>query len=170
MIFQNDQIDLAELSQSDSIDFQPLKTSYKTLQIIQLCNFITVLSIAGSIFHLINDYPNFVLIIFLAVLFLLFIFNLIVIRIGFSHKGYAVREHDVHYKTGFINRKVVSIPVNRIQHMEIRQGVISRLLKLSKLKLFTAGDSSSDLSLRGISPETAEELKQMLTEKINKDA
>ena len=155
MIFENNQIDFSELPQSDSIDFQALKKSFKTLQYVQWSIFFIILLIGGFVFYEIKDLPNTVLIIFLIVLFLLFVYTLIIIHIGFPYKGYAIREHDVHYKTGLINRKLITIPVNRIQHMEIRQGVIARLLKLAKLKLFTAGDSSSDLSLKGISPETA---------------
>lgn len=169
MIFENNQIDLSELPQSDSIDFQALKTSFKTLQYVQWSIFFIILLIGGFVFYKINDLPPISLIIFLIALFLLFIYILIIIHIGFPYKGYAIREHDVHYKTGLINRKVITIPVNRIQHMEIRQGVIARLLKLAKLKLFTAGDSSSDLSLKGISPETAQEIKELLTEKINQN-
>ncbi len=167
MIFHNEEIELSKLPQCDTIDFQPLLRRYKKLQNIQTVIFFIAFLVGGFVFYKFNDFPGLFFIIFISALTVFTASKLILIQLGFPHKGFAIRVHDVHYKTGFINRKVITIPINRIQHMEIRQGVVSRMLKLAKLKLFTAGDSSSDLSLRGISPETAQQLKELLTEKIN---
>ncbi len=167
MIFQNEQLELSSLPQSEKVEYTRLLSKYKTLQFIQLSIFLIVSLIAGTLFYLVKEIPTWLFVSFIAALFLFGILRFIIIHIGFPYKGYAVREHDVHYKSGYLSRNIVSIPINRIQHMEIRQGVISRMLKLSKLKIYTAGNSSSDLSLKGISPETAGQIKQLLSEKIN---
>ena len=169
MIFQNSQLDIEAIPQSESIRFEQLLPAYKKLQIIQACIFSFNLSVAAIAFNYFGNFPKFVFPAAIGIIVAWLLLKIVLVLLGFPYKGYAIREHDVHYKTGYINRKVITVPVNRIQHMEIRQGVISRLLGLSKLKLFTAGDSSSDLSLRGISPETAQQLKEMLTAKINKN-
>lgn len=169
MIFKNAQVEIAELPKSNSIQFEALLLKYKKLQFIQAIILFIIISVVIFVFDLINDFPSFLRYTAWGFWAIWTILRLILIHVGFKFKGYAIRELDVHYKSGFINRKTITVPVNRIQHMEIRQGIFSRILGLSKLKLFTAGDSSSDLSLRGISPETAQQLKEMLTAKINHD-
>jgi membrane protein YdbS with pleckstrin-like domain len=86
---------------------------------------------------------------------------------GFPLKGYALREHDIVYKTGLIYRKNTTIPFNRIQHIEIRQSMIARMLGISKLKIFTAGGQGSGLFIHGLSPETAQQLKDFLSKTAN---
>ena len=85
------------------------------------------------------------------------------VELGFSRKAYLLRDHDLVYRTGYIMQKTTAIPKNRIQHVEIRQGVLLRIFKLSKLVVFTAGGSSSDLSISGLEPEVAEKLKEHIS-------
>ncbi len=84
---------------------------------------------------------------------------------AFPLRGYLVREKDISYRSGLIFREVTTIPYNRIQHSEVSHGPIARKMKLSTLKIFTAGGSSSDLSIHGLDAEEAEKLKEWLTEK-----
>ena len=44
---------------------------------------------------------------------------------------------------------------SRIQHLEIDEKPISRIFGLSSLSVYTAGDSSDDLVIRGIGKEIA---------------
>lgn len=76
--------------------------------------------------------------------------------------GYAFTATEVHYRTGALWRKQVSVPVNRIQHVEISQGVIERGLELAKLVLYTAGGSGSDLAIPGLPTAEAERLRSQL--------
>lgn len=84
---------------------------------------------------------------------------------SFPLRGYFVREQDISYRSGILFREVTTVPYNRIQHSEVSQGPLGRAMKLSTLKIFTAGGSASDLSIHGLETETAERLKAWLTEK-----
>lgn len=81
--------------------------------------------------------------------------------------GYVLNPTEVHYRTGALWRKQVSVPVNRIQHVEISQGVIERGLKLAKLVIYTAGGSGSDLAIPGLPLTTAEALRSQLLLQVN---
>ena len=59
-------------------------------------------------------------------------------------------EHDAIYKSGLISETTTIIPFNRVQHVALHQGFISRKLGLASIELFTAGGSSSDLEIPGL--------------------
>lgn len=88
--------------------------------------------------------------------------------LGFPKKGYLVREKDISYQKGLITYKLISVPFNRIQHVEINQGILAKIFKLSSVKIFTAGGNASDLSIPGLPVEVAQKLKAFLSDKISK--
>lgn len=87
---------------------------------------------------------------------------------AFPRRGYLVRERDVSYRSGLIFRDVVTVPFNRIQHSEVSHGPIARMMNLATLKIYTAGGSSSDLSIHGLDPSEAEKIKDWITTKTSK--
>jgi len=56
-----------------------------------------------------------------------------------------------------------------VQHLRIDQGPIERKFNLSRLKIFTAGGNSSDLSIPGLDPITSNKLKQFIVAKTGMD-
>lgn len=74
--------------------------------------------------------------------------------------GYLVRNEDVLYRTGALWRTQTAVPVNRIQHVEITQGPIERMLGLARLIIYTAGGSGSDLAIPGLPAAEAERLRE----------
>ena len=169
--FENDQVWLSDIPKSESIEFTSLLPRYKRLLNIQAAVFFTLIISALVVAYFKFDELKFIwfglaLIIWLVILLTKFSF----IQLGFPNKGYAIRQKDLHYKTGYLTHKTISIPFNRIQHVEIRQGFISKILDLAILKIYTAGNSAHDLSLKGISLEKAEEIKQIVTSKVTQDA
>ncbi|MFW6246478.1 MAG: PH domain-containing protein, partial [Tangfeifania sp.] len=71
------------------------------------------------------------------------------------------------FQRGLITYKVTSVPLNRIQHVEINQGVLAKILGLSSVNIYTAGGTSSDLSIPGLREEEAQKLKAFLSGKIS---
>jgi len=96
-------------------------------------------------------------------------FSLIISRLSFPRRGYLIREKDIAYQRGLIRYKLTSIPFNRIQHVELSQGVIAKRLGLASIKIYTAGGSSDDLSIPGLPIETAGQIREFLTGKISAD-
>ncbi len=88
--------------------------------------------------------------------------------LGFPRKGYLLREHDISFLRGLITFKQTTVPFNRIQHVEVNQGVLDKILHLASMKIYTAGGKSSDLNIPGIPVDDAEKLKTFLSEKISR--
>ncbi|MEJ2005777.1 MAG: PH domain-containing protein [Cyclobacteriaceae bacterium] len=104
-----------------------------------------------------------------AVWLLLFIFTLIVIFREFPKRAYALRERDITYRKGWIFHSVTSVPFNRIQHSEINQGPLDRSFNLASLNIYTAGGSSSDLTIPGLPHEEAIRLREYVAHKSAED-
>ncbi|GAK91726.1 hypothetical protein JCM19297_1678 [Nonlabens ulvanivorans] len=88
----------------------------------------------------------------------------------FFVRGYVLRENDITYRHGWLFHHQITIPFNRIQHTEINHGPIDRYFKLCELDIFTAGGSSSDLSISGLDPEKAVAIKEYISEKTAQHA
>lgn len=95
----------------------------------------------------------------LLVLLVLFFWGNLAIRRIYYSKKYLLRQKDITYRSGWLWNSVTSVPYNRIQHVEIEQGPIEKWYKLATLEVYTAGKNTSDLSISGLSGETAEKLK-----------
>lgn len=85
---------------------------------------------------------------------------------GFPKRGYILRERDITYSKGWLFHSVTTIPFNRIQHSDVSQGPIERKFKLSTLKIYTAGGSSSDLSIPGLEAGEAQILREFISKKV----
>ena len=102
-----------------------------------------------------------------SMIFIFYAFSFLINLIGFPKKGYLVRENDISYQRGIITYRVTTVPFNRIQHVEVNQGVLAKMLNIATLKIFTAGGNASDLSIPGLPVDVASKLKSFLAEKIN---
>ncbi|MFT6778702.1 MAG: membrane protein YdbS with pleckstrin-like domain [Paraglaciecola sp.] len=77
-------------------------------------------------------------------------------------KSYALRELDLHYSSGLLFRKVVSQPITRIQHIELKSGPIERYVGLATLQVFSAGGATHTFEIPGLAVDTAQKLRQFL--------
>ena len=89
-------------------------------------------------------------------------FSTWLIRADYQIKGFALRAQDILFRRGVIFRREVSIPFNRVQHCEIKQGPIERMFNLKTLEIFTAGGQASDLSIPGLLPDEAQQIKDFV--------
>jgi membrane protein YdbS with pleckstrin-like domain len=77
-------------------------------------------------------------------------------------KQYVLREHDLNYQSGLVFRTLVSQPILRIQHIEIKRGPIERRAGLATLQVFSAGGVSHTFIIPGLTHETAIALRQFI--------
>lgn len=77
-------------------------------------------------------------------------------------KQYALREHDLNFQSGLIFRSLVSQPILRIQHIEIKRGPIERKAGLATLQVFSAGGISHTFNIPGLEYEDAVSLRQFI--------
>jgi len=166
--FTNDQLDTTDLPRFEDVIFKPLHPDYKKVLMINSLIFILVLIIIIAIgYAFIEDFgtEGWIGATFLAgVLFTFIIFSFIALR----KKGYAFREHDVIFRSGIISTHTAIIPYNRVQHVAVHEGALPRLFNLAEVQIFTAGGGTSDIGIPGIKKEEAENIKQLLMGKIQK--
>lgn len=164
--FTNNTIDLNQLPRFEAVAFQKLQPSYWKVVVINSAILFLVLAVGVGILHyLVEEIGNEMLYIWItlgvfAILFLLFS------RIAFLKKGFAFREHDVLFRNGILATNTIIIPYNRVQHVALHEGVLSRFFGLAKVEIFTAGGSSSDIEIPGVEKEQAEKIKQLVMGKI----
>jgi membrane protein YdbS with pleckstrin-like domain len=85
--------------------------------------------------------------------------------ISLPKRGYVLRDKDILFRKGVVWRSVTAIPFNRIQHVETSSTPFDRKFDLATLQLFTAGGSSGDLKIDGLSTDIAEQLRVFVLEK-----
>lgn len=169
-IFTNETIDTNHLPRYEEVPFTPLHAKYKSVVLLNVSIFTCVTLVGAVIYASFNHdvvTPTiwiFISIGLLVLLGLVYFFALL----GLKKKGFAFRNHDVLYRSGIIATSTMVIPYNRIQHVALHEGLISRYFGLAKVEIFTAGGSASDIKIPGIATAQAEDIKQLLMGKIQK--
>jgi len=75
---------------------------------------------------------------------------------------YWVAGAELRVEQGILNRKQRIIPIERIQAVDVSQGVLQRLLGLAKVEIQTAGGTAPEVVLTAVSVRAAEELRLAL--------
>lgn len=167
--FTNQTIDISTLPKFEETPLKPLEKNYFNVMLIRfgivfgvlLLGIITLYLV--SIRTLIEDKIIYFVLGWLVLMILSFLY----LKISFSKKGFALREHDVIFKSGVISETTIIVTNNRVQHVALHQGMLSRIFGLASIELFTAGGSSSDLKINGLLLEDAKKIKESVSLKIN---
>jgi membrane protein YdbS with pleckstrin-like domain len=166
--FSNETIDTTMLPKFEAVQFSVLDADYWK---VSMLNVIIFFLIAGAGLGLLLFYNSELLVFAVQIsvaYFVLLSIVLLLSRISFKKKGFAFRTHDVLFRYGIIATNTIVIPYNRVQHVALHEGLLSRYFGLAKVEVFTAGGSSSDIEIPGIKKEQAENIKQLLMGKIQK--
>lgn len=166
--FTNEQIDVTQLPQVETLVYQPLEERYRTVLIISRIIFtliVTALLTFATLAPFEEKIPQKVIYGLWIFFFLYTIWGFVKTVMGFQHKSYALREKDLIYRSGWLWKDMTTAPFNRVQHVSIDQGPIERKFNLAKLKIYTAGGKASDMSIPGLTPVTANELKEFIVKK-----
>lgn len=87
----------------------------------------------------------------------------------YQHFRYALRETDLLVQRGVLFRTWTSVPYNRIQHVDTRQGPLERLLGLSRVLVYTASGLGADGSIPGLDEARAARLRDTLSRRGGDD-
>lgn len=173
MEFKNEQLFSADIPSINTIQYEKVEPSYNTARLTGTLLFSLLLAIALMVVFLFvldsTAEQNRFLKIALPVYILLTGFLFTSSVQNFRRMGYAIRDKDLLFKKGWLWTSNTIIPFKRIQHSEVYQNPIERMFGLSRLKVYTAGGASSDLSIPGLTPSKAERLKNFITIKTNAD-
>jgi membrane protein YdbS with pleckstrin-like domain len=162
MSFTNVMMDSAALPRAETLDWTPMPPEYRSEVKVQAILMVGFLTIVAVVLGLVIPFPakvGFIRVLLPSLVLLIGIVATLFALMKIRHKGYALREHDVAYRSGLFWRKVVVLPFNRIQHAEVSSGPLQRRYGLATLKFFTAGGSSVDLKIVGLPEAEAERLR-----------
>lgn len=166
----NNQVSIEDLPRVADVDFKALPKRAVYLGVINLSILFLVLIFVISWFVILGsgffkEYGRYIYIGLISLYILMLVYHII----GFKYHKYAMRMKDIIYQEGYLWRRITTVPFNRIQHCEVTQGPIHRIMNVSKIKVFTAGGSSSDLAISGLSTEEAHKMKNFILAKTTSD-
>lgn len=89
--------------------------------------------------------------------------------LAWAHFHFHVRDHDLVVEQGVLFRRTVAIPLDRIQHVDTRQGPFERMFGLTRVVVYTAAGMSADGSIPGLADEEAHQLRDSLARRRGDD-
>ena len=164
--FTNDVMNISDLPKYEEVTTTPIQRNYWKVIMINL--FLSFLIIGSALVISALYIPDLKPFSWYIIAGFVLLMGLITIlqKIAFNKKSYALRERDIIYRSGILANHTIIIPFNRIQHVGMNEGFISRFYGLAQLQIFTAGGSSSDLKISGLLKEEAETIREAIMQKI----
>ena len=168
MAFVNLQVSMTDLPNADELVLEPMAEAYeREVKVQQLIIWLPLL-IVSFVPYLLAQIV-FLLLIPAVMLLVATVVSRLVIKKS-QVKGVALRDHDMAYRSGLFWRKTVIVAFNRVQHVEVSSGPLQRKFGLASVKLFTAGGSSVDLRIDGLTADRAEHIRAFIAAKIDDSA
>ena len=167
--FTNETINISTLPKFEETKLNSLQKDYFKVMLIQF-SIVYILLLSGIIMLYFIATAKFFQDNFVYLLvswFILLVLNFLYLKLSFARKGFALREHDVIFKSGVISETTTIVTNNRVQHVALHQGMLSRNFGLASIELFTAGGNTSDLKISGLLLEDAKKIKESVSLKIN---
>ena len=160
--FNNQTLELENLPRFETVEGHPVDPAYLKVLRILYGFWSVVLFTALLVTNYFVDIPNFLFFLILGVLAFVFIINIVEIEMGFYRRKFGIRALDLIFQKGFFVFSQTIVPYKRIQHVEVRQGLVFKAFKLYTLKIYTAGSSTGDLSIAGLNKTDADKLKAQI--------
>lgn len=165
-MFQNPEIDLADLPTADSLEWQGLHAAFIKRLRVHMAIVVMIMVVAFAIPTFIPGVPIAVIITLWTSLAIVTTAMMTWPALAVPRRGYAVRDKDIVFRKGVLWRSVTAIPFNRIQHVETSSDPLDRKFDLATLQLFTAGGSGGDLKIDGLGKDVAEQLRAFILKKV----
>jgi hypothetical protein len=83
--------------------------------------------------------------------------------------GYALDNEELLLRHGLWTHIETVVPLRRVQHLDVAQGPLERLFRVSRLVLHTAGTANSQVVLPGLSRLTAEAIRDEIRAQIRQE-
>ncbi|HLV43181.1 MAG TPA: PH domain-containing protein [Brumimicrobium sp.] len=160
--FQNNTLNINDLPRFEKVEGHPVDSVYlKVLRISYILGFTALIAAFVVVFlkkapSALSFYP------IVAVAVALYALLIVEVEKGFGLRKFGIREKDIIFQKGFFVFKETIVPYKRIQHVEVRQSFVFKAFKLYTLKVYTAGSSAGDLSIKGIKQADADKIKAQI--------
>ncbi|NKI35785.1 PH domain-containing protein [Wenzhouxiangella sp. XN79A] len=164
--FENPQTPREALPDYRELEFEPVAERFRGYTVITTLLYWLPFVLVGTAMNFLPDLPLLAGLLIPGGVLLLAVLIGIYRWVDAGHRGWAVRAHDIAAKEGIFWRSVTTLPFARIQHVETSSGPVERWRGLARLKLFTAGGITADLTLIGLDAEAADTLREHLAEQI----
>ena len=168
-MFSNSQIDINAIPSLEEITLTRISKQYLKIILINKGAFFGVIFVILICAKWFIDDDEFQSLIPYAILIvtIIFLLNLSLAILAFKKRKYALRERDIIYSKGLIVNSTTTVPIKRIQHIEEVRSWLARQFGLATLKIFTAGESGSDLSIHGLPAHEAKRIHDYISDKVN---
>jgi len=83
--------------------------------------------------------------------------------------GYAMDPEELQVRRGVWTRVQTVVPLERVQHIDVSQGPLERMLGICSLVLHTAGTLHSQIVVPGLTRETAEGMRDEIRGRIREE-
>lgn len=163
----NHQIDADTIDRIDELRYEPVSPKYKSVQTASAAIVYALLA-AVALLLLLADTPWWC-IVAEALIVVSFIINLAILRKAYRFKGYALREHDITYRSGVIFPKITTVPFSRVQQVGISQNPVSKFFGLCAVDVVNGAQGLSSLVIHGLTQEKADRIKCVITQRLNND-
>lgn len=90
------------------------------------------------------------------------VFALPAILLQYWRFSYRITPKQIVIQRGVLNRKHRSIPIERVQNIQIERNLVARLFGIAKVKVETAGSSSTEGSLEYVALDEAHKIRQVV--------
>jgi membrane protein YdbS with pleckstrin-like domain len=164
MDFSNQTVSPEDLPSIEAITFHPLEKDYLLVERISFfLGQAIFIAIAVPVFLLVDPLQDAkVIFIVLALFLILSVLSFVSTGLSFKFSGYALRDRDLLFRSGWLKRRIRIVVRNRIQHVSVQSGPIERKFGLSSVSIFTAGSSEADFTIKGIKEQTALGIKEWI--------
>jgi membrane protein YdbS with pleckstrin-like domain len=76
--------------------------------------------------------------------------------------AYVVGDDGIYLERGVLTQIRTEVPLVRIQHVDSRRSALERLIGLATVVVYTAGSRGADVTIPGLTPEAAVDLRREL--------
>ena len=95
---------------------------------------------------------------------------LIVPRLRYRYWKYELREEELFLEYGVLTRVRTVVPLGRVQHLDVSQGVLEREFELGRFIVHTAGTRASTVEIPGLHIDEANHLHDTVKGFVVEDA
>lgn len=163
---------LDDIDRVEVLSYVPLEKSYLKAQVVMTALAWLGLMLLPICLFFVDEFGGRTLIVICAeaAMFAAAIINLMLLPRAYSYKGYAVREHDITYRSGIIFPKTVTIPFCKVQQVSIRQNPVSRMFGLYTVDIVNGAQILAETVIPGLTLQKAEEIKSLLIEMVGNES
>ena len=158
-----------EKNYNEAINYNKLQKAAKSCMRLASAITLGILMLPSTIMYMIFLYESGTFeTVCIAVLWILtMLYIAIVPAVRYERYSYMINEEAIRVRRGFLWINEDIVPMERLHKIQVSQGPVARIFKLSTIKVTTAG---GDVNIKFLKDEEAKQIAEALKKKINEIA